>query len=130
MSEPAPEIVIAELDKNARETIRVALGSYMRERRHFRCGDGIGHRPASFAPARAGSSSALALAAIAESGDAEAANGLPMAAVPKDFPVLVRRADQIVNAGLGDVSGRHRASLNSGSRKAYGKRGKHMVSIW
>lgn len=28
MSEPAPEIVVAELDKNARETIRVVLGSY------------------------------------------------------------------------------------------------------
>jgi hypothetical protein len=28
MSKPAPEIVIAELDKNARETIRVALGSH------------------------------------------------------------------------------------------------------
>ena len=28
MSEPTPEIVIAELDKNARETIRVALSSY------------------------------------------------------------------------------------------------------
>jgi hypothetical protein len=28
MSEPVPEIVIAEFDKNARETIRVALGSY------------------------------------------------------------------------------------------------------
>jgi len=28
MSEAAPEIVVAELDKNTRETIRVVLGSY------------------------------------------------------------------------------------------------------
>ena len=28
MSEQTPEVVIAELDKNARETIRVSLGSY------------------------------------------------------------------------------------------------------
>ena len=40
----------------------------------------------------------VALAAIAEGGDAEAANGLPVAAIPKDFPVLARRAGERVNA--------------------------------
>ena len=44
----------------------------------------------------------VAFAAIAEGGDAEAANGLPVTAVPEDFPVFVRRADKRVNTGLCD----------------------------
>ena len=58
----------------------------------------------------------VALAAIAERGDAEAANGLTVASIPKDFPVLARRAGEGVNAGLGNRSGRHVAPLETGSR--------------
>ena len=63
----------------------------------------------------------VALPAIAERGDAEAANGLAVAAIPKDFAVLVRRAGESVNAALGNRSGRHFAPLNPAH-------GQHMVS--
>jgi hypothetical protein len=59
----------------------------------------------------------VALAAIAERGDAEAANGLTVASIPKNFPVLARRASKGVNARFGDRSGRHVAPLET-------------VSIW
>jgi hypothetical protein len=70
----------------------------------------------------------IAFSAIAERGDAETANGLAVAAIPKDFAVLVRRAGESVNAAFGNRSGRHFAPLEPGSRSAYGKHGKRMVS--
>jgi hypothetical protein len=70
----------------------------------------------------------VAFAAIAEGRDAEAANGLTVAAVPEDFPVLARRAGESVNAALSNRSGCHLAPAETGSRSAYGKHGKHMVS--